>query len=167
MTDEIDETRWLPRSEPILTRARSKARNVVAVQGDNTGYQLHSLACPLDFYVAKQQITGKQYRAGGRLRLLWAKSVQSPYVQARYDNGEGGGATLSFIPLGMFAVEYRDALYIITSPKARAIAHSVCCEDIPASRVLKMTSRRTAERKSMAYLREALDQLAEYFKHPK
>ena len=163
--DIIDKTQFLPDGVPVRTPERKKNRTIVVTEGDRGGREYRSLTSPLEFYVAKAQITGRQYRAGKRLHSLWEKGAKSPYVQVQYRLDDGGAKAHSFVPPGFMAVEYRDALYSVGNDNARLVVFLVCCEGIAASRCLPSLTLRSAERKGMHYLREALDTLADHFKY--
>jgi hypothetical protein len=149
----------------VLTAHRKRRGDVVAVEGTSGGRQYHSLDAPLEFYVARRVITGKQYRAGKRLHALWAKANASAYVQVRYEDGDGGAKAMSFAPHGFGAVEFREAMQAVSSAEAREVVRKVCCEGIAASRCVSATSVRTAKRRGIALLVEALDALAAHFNY--
>ena len=131
----------------VLTARRRDRGDVVAVEGDKGGREFRSLDAPLEYYVARQAITGRQYRAGKRLHALWSKGNPSPYVQVRYEDGDGGAKALSFAPHGFGAVEYRDAMLAIDSKEARCVAFAVCCEGWHASQAALGKSERTKRRR--------------------
>ncbi|MBP3955413.1 hypothetical protein J8F10_08980 [Gemmata sp. G18] len=170
MADTDGDSRyWLPPVKDgkpeVLTGHRKQRGDVVAVEGTSGGREYRSLDAPLEFYVARQVITGRQYRAGKRLHTLWAKANPSLYVQARYEDSDGGAKALSFAPHGFGAVEYREALQAIFSQDARRVAFAVCCEGTPASHCVKAGSVRSAKRQGIALLHEALEALADHFKY--
>jgi hypothetical protein len=159
-----DKTLWVPEHEDVILEWQK--RYIKTSEGDRGGKQHRAITRPLDIYAAKGQITSTQHRAGKRLTILWVKAAKSPYVQARYKESEGARATM-FFPIGMGHTEYREALYSITSIEARKVVHHVCCNDIAASNILTCTSKRSAERKGMLYLRAALDSLVKFFEYEK
>ena len=162
----IDKTQWLPDGTPVFTPERKKNRSIVVTEGDRGGRQYVSLTEPLEFYVAKRVITGKQYRAGKRLHSLWEKNAKSPYVQVQYRLDDGGAKAQSFVPAGFMAGAYRDALYSVQNERARRIVFLVCCEGVFAGNTFPETvSPRTAKRNGVSLLREALDVLADHFKY--
>ncbi len=167
--DEGDVRFWLPpdlNGKPaVLTAARKRRGDVVTAEGDRGGVERRSIDRPLEYYIAKAQITGTQYRAGLRLHELWAKGSQSPFSQAKYEDGSGGGQRLSFVPTGFAAVEFRLAMAAVPGNNRRDVVYAVCCQDIPASRSMRFSSRRTAERLSMAWLRDGLDSLAKHLQY--
>jgi hypothetical protein len=169
MQDEGDSRYWLPPVKDgkpqVLTRARKIRGDVVTVAGDRGGVERRSLDRPLEFYVAKGHITGRQYRAGKRLHALWESLAKAPYVQVQYREGDGGEKAQSFVPAGFGALIYREALYSITDERTRRIAFLVCCEEHFARECLPGTVRSTAIRQAMTMLRNALDTLAAHFKY--
>ena len=167
MQDEGDTRHWLPPVEngrpQVLTTIRKKRGDVVALLGNGGGREYRSLAAPLDFYVANKHITGAQYHAGRKLLRLWVHSVRSPYSQMIYGERDGAGMPEHF-PIGMFAVEYRNAILAVRGDNERKVVHAVCCEDISASRCLPYPSKRTAQRLGVQYLVSGLDDLIRHFK---
>lgn len=165
--DFIDQRHWLPpghNGKPrVLTAARKARGDVVTVETDRGGSERRSLSRPLEFYVARGHITGAQYRAGLRLNALFERTAQSPFVQVQYRDQEGGEKATSFVPAGFGAVEYRAALAAIASKDAEKVAVLVCCADMPASGSVEASSIRSAKRRGMAHLRQALDDLARHF----
>ena len=162
----IDKTQFLPDGVPVRTPERKRNRTVVVTEGERGGRQYVSLAEPLEFYVAKRVITGKQYRAGKRLHGLWERGAKSPYVQVQYRLDDGGAKAQSFVPAGFMATAYRDALYAVKNERARRIVFLVCCTGVFAGKTFPETvSARTAKRNGISLLREALDVLADHFKY--
>ena len=162
-TDTDGDPQYHRPKHDIITPERKAARNVIAIAGENRGKQYRSLTAPLDYYVLKRFINERQYDAGGKLHVTWTKTAKSPFVQARYGD-EGSGGKASYLPIGIFATEYREALASIRGEKERAVAYGVCCEELWASKATAFSSQRTAERKSMRYLVSALDDLADHFR---
>lgn len=163
--DQIDKSQHLPEREPILTKARSRRKDVIVEEGERGGVQLRSIESPLDYYFFKRQITGKQRRAGMKLRFLWLSCCGSGYRQMQYRESDGGSQTMEFVPPGFGGIEYRAALDAISGNQRKHMTFYVCCEGLMASKAIPFPSKRTAERKSMMLLREALDQLIDHFEY--
>ena len=159
----IDYSQTLRRNDPVLTRARASRKDVIAVHGERGGLEYRSLDDPLDFYVGTRKINDRQYDAGNRLRSLSEQSAKSPFSQVAYGE-ERGGTALEYFPIGVFAVEYRNAVGSVRGEKERIVVQRVCCAHVSASRAIPFKSRRTAERKGIRYLISALDDLADHFK---
>ena len=162
----IDKSQCLPDGVPVFTPERKKNRTIVVTEGERGGREYRSLTAPLEFYVAKAVITGREYRAGKRLHGLWEKGAKSPFVQVQYRLDDGGAKAQSFAPIGFGAVEYREALYAVKNERARRVVFLVCCEGVFAGKTFPDTvSVRTAKRTGVALLREALGVLADHFKY--
>lgn len=154
MQDDIDETKWLPRDEPILTTSRSRAKNVVAVEGDNSGYQLYSLCRPLDFYVARRYISDEQYRAGDRLFMLWKNSIlYARYARMNYGDYAYKAGSVDLADLAIAPKAFLEAKASLKGRHRKQIILQVCLDE-----------KWAGPRKPMILLKEGLDQLADYFK---
>lgn len=161
--ERIDWSVALRRGEPILTAARARRKDVVAIGSDRGGVEYRSLADPLDTYVACGNISERQYEAAITLRAVWHRSNRSPFAQSRHgDSGRGG--LPECLPVGIWTEEYRKAIGSIRGEREREMAHGVCCEYLAASRIVEFKSRRTAQRRGMIHLKSALDQLAAHFR---
>ena len=149
----------------VLTGQRRLRGDVVRVETDRGGREFRSLAEPLELYVSRQTITGRQYRAGKRLHILWMKAKPALCVQVQYEEGDGGARAMSFVPPGFGAVEYREALFSITDKHARDVVYEVCCMGRHAAQVVEADSKRTARWRGAKLLTEGLDILANHFKY--
>lgn len=160
---------WLPPQENgkplVLTKARKDRGDVVGVVTDRGGREFRSLAEPLEYYVARETITGRQYRAGKRLHSLWVKANPSLFVQVRYEDTDGGAKALSFAPPGFAAVEYREVLFSIKDRRARDVVYAVCCWGFHACQATDGVSERNARRIGVRLLKEGLDTIADHLKY--
>jgi hypothetical protein len=147
----------------VLTGRRKERGDVVAVEGEKGGREFRSLDAPLEYYIARGVITAPQYRAGIRLHALWLQAQPAGHSQVQYEEGDGGGQTLSFVPPGFGAVEYREAMAAISCPDARRVAFAVCCEGYHASETVATGSNRTRRRIGSKLLQDALDDLVGHF----
>ena len=139
-------------------------RDVLMVESSGGSIVPQSFAFPLDFYLRKQIITRDQWVAGTKLGFCWWRECgASPYVQFRYREGNGGARDTQFVPAGAFATRYRDAMAAIRNVAHRRIAYDVCCEGIPLRLSRRFKSERTAQRRGMPMLLDALDDLDRHF----
>lgn len=153
----------LPTKERIAKRIDGE-RDLAIVEGDRGGMQIQSFSFPLDFYLRKQLVSRPQWRAGNKLHQLWAAASLDGHVQFQYRESNGGEPKLEFVPPGAFNIEYGNALAAVRDIPRRKVVCSVCCEGHALSLLPGFSSERTARRRAMPMLIDALDDLVRHFR---
>jgi hypothetical protein len=94
MEDGIDYSQWLPRNSPVLTKARSKRRDVHLERSDRGSHQLRAYGHPLEFYAYHpnhlSKITPEQHDAGVRFGQAFHDGcLRSRHAQWKYSPATG------------------------------------------------------------------------------
>lgn len=159
------------RIEAIVSPTRERAakriegeRDVIILEGRSGGVEQRSFDFPLDFYLRKELITRKQWRAGNDLFDSWNAACRSGYVQFQYRESDGGARAMEFTPPGAWAIDYNRAMAAIRGEEERRIAEHVIIDGRSLSTSQPNRSRATGRRIGMPLLLSALDDLAAFYK---
>ena len=155
----------LPPTSERYAKIIDGEKDVLKQEGERGGVQFQSFAFPLDFYLRKEYISRKQWKAGNKINYLWENRSASRYIQAQYQERKEGARELTFTPPGAFAIEFRDALSAIKKPSGRRIVRHVCCQGKFLSKDPRSKNPKAAQRIGMPLLLEALDQLVDHFQY--
>lgn len=135
----------------VLTEARKRRGDVVTVQSDRGGVERRSLFLPMDFYVARGDISGKQYEAGERLYPLWRGSIiAARYVTMRFGDVSAGVDQES---LSLKPIDYFRAMDAVRGFHPKRLVRQVCLFGEPAGKC-----------GGMVFLRSGLDDLVRHFR---
>lgn len=151
-TDDVDQRHWLKPSDEAFGKNRLLRLGATVDQSDRGSVQIRANNWPLAHYLSLRHITGKQYAAGSKLFFLWKhRNALSAHVQFGYEEMTGGTAKSHDLKLRV-PREYLNAVQAIQGVKQREMAVRVCVD-----------GRRAGKDGGMDLLRDALDDLAEYF----
>jgi hypothetical protein len=124
---------------------------------------------PLDRYLKRKNITGRQWLAGDTLRTAWERSGMSPHVTARYDGPSVGRGDPAFlVPVSHAAAQarlaYRSAIQAV-GQRLSPVLVAVCCEGNGVRELGEGKGWRgaTASAAGMMALQIALDALADHY----
>jgi hypothetical protein len=136
--------------DPLIKPERKGG--IIATEGERGGRELRSLAAPLEFYVARRYITGKQYEAGTRLHALWRGSI----ISARFATMKFGDRKGDYDPESMALMprDYFRAMDAVQGFHAKRMVRMVCCFEEIAGGSLGMRN-----------LKSGLDDLIKHFRY--
>lgn len=126
----IDTSAWLRRGEPVLTKARSKRKDVRLEESVRGGHQLRSYENPLEFYAFQPnqdcRISPEQHAAGVRYgQAFFDGCRRSRHAQWKYTMSAGG--RLDPEALHFAGEEFRRASAAIRGRAEWWVTFKVCC----------------------------------------